>query len=100
MKKLFILLIIFPIFISSCSDSTANDDEPVINLILKEGVSEKDAKCLVKEVKFLEPKEIWFEYAERIKKGENPKRTMSKDKIMTIMDMWQEAASKCEVSIN
>lgn len=67
-KNFLILLLVFPLFMVSCSESKSNDQEIVKGLMKDQEIDEKKAKCLVKKTKPLVEKEVWGKYQEIFKK--------------------------------
>ena len=99
-KNFIILLIIAPIFLYSCSESSSNDDKLVLDsLIEKEGLSKKDAKCILKETKPLVEKELWGEYMAAEKKGGKLNEHLAMDKLMSIGMSFTVGYSKCGVPL-
>tara|TARA_B110000037_G_C17023829_1_gene466473 strand:+ start:163 stop:411 length:249 start_codon:yes stop_codon:yes gene_type:complete len=63
------------------------------------GVSRKKAECVLKKMKKNTPKNLWKEYMEIEKKGENAEKIMSNDKLMSMSVFWVSAYSKCGVDM-
>ena len=83
-KNFLTLLIIAPIFLYSCSESSSNDDKLVLDALIEEGLSKKDAKCILKETKPLVEKELWAEYVAAEKKDGEVNDHLAMDKLMSI----------------
>jgi hypothetical protein len=99
-KNFIILLIIAPIFLYSCSDSVSSDDKIVFDTMINEdGLSEKDAKCILKETKPLVEKELWGEYIAAVKKGGKVNEHLPMDKLMTIGMTFSVGYTKCGVPL-
>ena len=94
------LLIIIPIFLFSCSDSGSSDEKLVINRFIEEGMSKKDAKCIVKETKPLVEKELWGEYIAAEKKGGKVSEHLPMDKLLSIGISFSVGYTKCGVPLN
>ena len=94
-KKLIILLFIGPIFLFSCSDSASSDDKLVVNKLMEQDISKKDAKCILKETKPLVEKNLWSEYIGEVKKGGKVKDHLPMDKLMDVAFAFAECSEKC-----
>ena len=68
-------------------------------MINEDGLSEKDAKCILKETKLLVEKELWGEYIAAIKKGGKVKDHLSMDKLMDVAMAFAEGSEKCGVPL-
>ena len=98
-KNFIILLITAPIFLFSCSESSSKDDKLIIDEMIKEGVSKKDAKCNLKETKPLVEKELWGEYIAASKKDGEVNDHLAMDKLMRIGFSFMAGYEKCGVPL-
>ena len=96
-KNLLILLIISPIFLYSCSESSSNDDKLILDSLIEEGLSKKDAKCILKETKPLVEKELWAEYIVAEKKGGKVSDHLPMDKLLELGMSFTVGYTKCGV---
>ena len=65
-----------------------------------EGMSKKDAKCIVKETKPLVEKELWGEYIAAEKKGGKVSEHLPMDKLLSIGISFSVGYTKCGVPLN
>ena len=98
-KNFVILLLIAPIFLYSCSESSSNDDKLVLDALIEEGLSKKDAKCILKETKPLVEKELWAEYVAAEKKDGEVNEHLAMDKVMSIGMSFMVGYGKCGVPL-
>ena len=98
-KNFVILFLIAPIFLYSCSESSSNDDKLVLDALIEEGLSKKDAKCILKETKPLVEKELWAEYVAAEKKDGKVTEHLAMDKVMSIGMSFMVGYEKCGVPL-
>ncbi len=99
-KNLIILFFIVPIFLISFSDSASSKDKLVVNLLMEEDISKKDAKCIVKETKPLVEKDLWSEYIVAVKKGGKVADHLPMDTLMELAFAFAMGGEKCGVPLN
>ncbi len=110
MNKFFkILILLTPVFIFSCSEGNSNDDKIHIDFLIKDGNSEKDAKCIVKEFKPLvkneELKKHYDIYIELLKKAAtdssvNIEQDLPMDSVFVLLPHITAAYTKCGVPLH
>ena len=98
-KNFVILFLIAPIFLYSCSESSSNDDKLILDALIEEGLSKKDAKCILKETKPLVEKELWAEYVAAEKKDGKVNEHLAMDKVMSIGMSFMVGYEKCGVPL-
>jgi len=99
MRKLIILFIIGPIFFFSFSDSALSNDKLIVNQLMGQDISKKDAKCILKETKPLVEKDLWSEYVEAVKKGGKVEDHLPMDRLMDVFFAFAEGGEICGVPL-
>ena len=79
--------------------TSSSDDKLVLDSLIEEGLSKKDAKCILKETKPLVEKELWGEYIAAEKKGGKLNEHLAMDKLMSIGMSFTVGYSKCGVPL-
>ncbi len=66
MKKfiLYFSILLISVLISACSESSGKEDNVVQGLMYDQQITEKQAKCLIKETKPLVKKDEWNKYVQ------------------------------------
>ena len=96
MKKLIILS--FLMFLAIITSALSND-KLIVNKLMEQDISKKDAKCILKETKPLVEKDLWSEYVAAVKKGGKVKDHLPMDRLMDVAFAFAEGGEKCGVPL-
>jgi len=98
-KKIISILLI-SVLLSACSESSSKEDNLVKGLMEDQEISEKQAKCLIKETKPLVKKEEWNKYVDIWNMKEKGQDINDND-MQTVMNVgfsMMGIANKCDVT--
>jgi len=98
-KKIISILLI-SVLLSACSESSSKEDNLVKGLMEDQEISEKQAKCLIKETKPLVKKEEWNKYVDIWNMKEKGQDINDND-MQTVMNVgfsMMAIANKCDVT--
>ena len=103
MKKLilYISILLISVLIGACSESSSNEDNVVQGLMYDQQITEKQAKCLIKETKPLVKKDDWNKYVEMWNERANGQDNMNNNNMESLMNVGFSMISigkKCNVS--
>ena len=89
MKKLisYISILLISILIGACSESSINEDNVVQGLMYDQQITEKQAKCLIKETKPLVKKDEWNKYVEMWNARANGQDNMNNNNMESLMNV-------------
>lgn len=98
-KKIISILLI-SVLLSACSESSSKEDNLVKGLMEDQEISEKQAKCLIKETKPLVKKEEWNKYVEIWNMKEEGQDINDNDMqtVMNVAFSMMGVANKCDVT--
>tara|TARA_B100000674_G_scaffold436216_1_gene396301 strand:- start:139 stop:453 length:315 start_codon:yes stop_codon:yes gene_type:complete len=88
-KKLisYISILLISILIGACSESSINEDNVVQGLMYDQQITEKQAKCLIKETKPLVKKDEWNKYVEMWNARANGQDNMNNNNMESLMNV-------------
>jgi len=88
-KKLisYISMLLISILIGACSESSINEDNVVQGLMYDQQITEKQAKCLIKETKLLVKTDEWNEYVEMWNARANGQDNMNNNNMESLMNV-------------
>ena len=103
MKKLilYISILLISVLIGACSESSSNEDNVVQGLMYDQQITEKQAKCLIKETKPLVKKDEWNKYVEMWNARANGQDNMNNNNMESLMNVGFSMISigkKCNFS--
>ena len=103
MKKLilYISILLISVLIGACSESSSNEDNVVQGLMYDQQITEKQAKCLIKETKPLVKKDEWNKYVEMWNARANGQDNMNNNNMESLMKVGISMISigkKCNVT--
>ncbi len=103
MKKLisYISILLISILIGACSESSINEDNVVQGLMYDQQITEKQAKCLIKETKPLVKKDEWNKYVEMWNARANGQDNMNNNNMESLMNVGVSMigiGKKCNVT--
>ena len=89
MKKLILNISILLILglLSACSESSSKEDNVVQGLMYDQQITEKQAKCLIKETKPLVKKDEWNKYVEMWNERANGQDNMNNNNMGSLMNV-------------
>ena len=89
MKKLilYISILLISVLIGACSESSSNEDNVVQGLMYDQQITEKQAKCLIKETKPLVKKDEWNKYVEMWNARANGQDNMNNNNMESLMNV-------------
>ena len=89
MKKLILNISILLILglLSACSESSSKEDNVVQGLMYDQQITEKQAKCLIKETKPLVKKDEWNKYVEMWNARANGQDNMNNNNMGSLMNV-------------
>ena len=89
MKKfiLYISILLISVLIGACSESSSNEDNVVQGLMYDQQITEKQAKCLIKETKPLVKKDEWIKYVEMWNARANGQDNMNNNNMESLMNV-------------
>ncbi len=89
MKKLilYISILLISVLIGACSESSSNEDNVVQGLMYDQRITEKQAKCLIKETKPLVKKDEWDKYVEMWNARANGQDNMNNNNMESLMNV-------------
>ena len=89
MKKLilYISILLISVLIGACSESSINEDNVVQGLMYDQQITEKQAKCLIKETKPLVKKDEWNKYVEMWNARANGQGNMNNNNMESLMNV-------------
>ena len=89
MKKfiLYISILLISVLIGACSESSINEDNVVQGLMYDQQITEKQAKCLIKETKPLVKKDEWIKYVEMWNARANGQDNMNNNNMESLMNV-------------
>ena len=103
MKKLilYISILLISVLIGACSESSSNEDNVVQGLMYDQQITEKQAKCLIKETKPLVKKDEWNKYVEMWNARANGQDNMNNNNMESLMNVGISMigiGTKCNVT--
>ena len=103
MKKfiLYISILLISVLIGACSESSINEDNVVQGLMYDQQITEKQAKCLIKETKPLVKKDEWNKYVEMWNARANGQDKMDNNNMESLMNVgiaMMGIGEKCNVT--
>jgi hypothetical protein len=98
-KKISSILLIL-VLLSACSESSSKEDNLVKGLMEDQKISEKQAKCLIKETKPLVKKDEWNKYVEiwNVKKNGQDMNDNNMKTLMNVGLTMMSIGNKCNVT--
>ena len=103
MKKLILCvsILLISVLLGACSESSSKEDNVVQGLMYDQQITEKQAKCLIKETKTLVKKDDWNKYVEMWNERANGQDNMNNNNMESLMNVGFSMISigkKCNVS--
>ena len=103
MKKLILCvsILLISVLLGACSESSSKEDNVVQGLMDDQQITEKQAKCLIKETKTLVKKDDWNKYVEMWNERANGQDNMNNNNMESLMNVGFSMISigkKCNVS--
>ena len=103
MKKLilYISILLISVLIGACSESSSKEDNVVQGLMYDQQITEKQAKCLIKETKPLVKKDEWNKYVEMWNERANGQDNMNNNNMESLMNVGISMigiGTKCNVT--
>ena len=89
MKRLilYISILLISVLIGACSESSSKEDNFVQLLMYQQQITEKQAKCLIKETKPLVKKDEWNKYVEMWNARANGQDKMDNNNMESLMNV-------------
>tara|TARA_B100000530_G_scaffold7637_1_gene6326 strand:+ start:176 stop:490 length:315 start_codon:yes stop_codon:yes gene_type:complete len=84
---LYISILLISVLIGACSESSSNEDNVVQGLMYDQRITEKQAKCLIKETKPLVKKDEWDKYVEMWNARANGQDNMNNNNMESLMNV-------------